>query len=174
MKKILILGVLLSSNIYAKELIINVNAIDSRGVNDVIGTIKFSDNLGYLVLSTDLAKLPAGQRGFHIHEKPNCSPGQDKSGITKAGLGAGGHFDPHATMAHKGPNENKEGHLGDLYFLNVDENGVAKVTMEVKHIKSLDQIKNKAIVVHAGGDNYSDTPDPLGGGGARIACGVIK
>ncbi|MBF9200908.1 superoxide dismutase, partial [Acinetobacter baumannii] len=24
------------------------------------------------------------------------------------------------------------------------------------------------------GDNYSDSPLPLGGGGARIACGVIK
>ncbi|SSP59941.1 Cu/Zn superoxide dismutase [Acinetobacter baumannii] len=29
-------------------------------------------------------------------------------------------------------------------------------------------------MIHAGGDNYSDSPLPLGGGGARIACGVIK
>ena len=38
-------------------------------------------------------------------------------------------------------------------------------------------ILNVVIVVqrvHAGGDNYSDQPAPLGGGGARIACGVIK
>jgi superoxide dismutase, Cu-Zn family len=28
-------------------------------------------------------------------------------------------------------------------------------------------------MIHAGGDNYSDTPAPLDGGGARIACGVI-
>ena len=28
-------------------------------------------------------------------------------------------------------------------------------------------------MVHASGDNYSDDPAPLGGGGARIACGVI-
>ena len=28
-------------------------------------------------------------------------------------------------------------------------------------------------MVHAGGDNYSDMPVPLGGGGARVACGVI-
>jgi hypothetical protein len=31
-----------------------------------------------------------------------------------------------------------------------------------------------AIVIHAGGDNFSDQPAPLGGGGARIACGVVK
>lgn len=29
-------------------------------------------------------------------------------------------------------------------------------------------------MVHAGGDNHSDHPQPLGGGGARFACGVIK
>lgn len=29
-------------------------------------------------------------------------------------------------------------------------------------------------MIHAVGDNYSDTPAPLGSGGARIACGVIK
>jgi len=28
-------------------------------------------------------------------------------------------------------------------------------------------------MVHAGGDNYSDTPAALGGGGARMACGVV-
>ncbi len=29
------------------------------------------------------------------------------------------------------------------------------------------------LVIHEGGDNYSDTPKPLGGGGGRIACGVV-
>jgi superoxide dismutase, Cu-Zn family len=29
-------------------------------------------------------------------------------------------------------------------------------------------------MVHAGGDNFSDQPEPLGGGGGRIACGIIK
>jgi Cu-Zn family superoxide dismutase len=28
-------------------------------------------------------------------------------------------------------------------------------------------------MIHAGGDNYSDEPAPLGGGGARVACGVV-
>ncbi|HSS64217.1 MAG TPA: superoxide dismutase, partial [Gammaproteobacteria bacterium] len=27
---------------------------------------------------------------------------------------------------------------------------------------------------HASGDNYSDQPKALGGGGARMACGVVK
>ncbi|MFZ2076615.1 MAG: superoxide dismutase family protein, partial [Xanthobacteraceae bacterium] len=35
-------------------------------------------------------------------------------------------------------------------------------------------VKGHAIMIHAGGDNYSDQPAPLGGGGARIACGVTR
>jgi superoxide dismutase, Cu-Zn family len=33
-------------------------------------------------------------------------------------------------------------------------------------------IQGHAIMIHEGGDNYSDTP-PMGGGGARIGCGKI-
>jgi len=35
-------------------------------------------------------------------------------------------------------------------------------------------VKGHALMVHAGGDNYSDNPEKLGGGGARIACGVAQ
>jgi Cu-Zn family superoxide dismutase len=38
----------------------------------------------------------------------------------------------------------------------------------------LADIKGRSLMIHAGGDNYSDTPAPLGGGGARAACGVVK
>jgi len=37
----------------------------------------------------------------------------------------------------------------------------------------LDDIHGRAIMIHAGGDNYSDIPLPSGGGGTRIACGII-
>jgi Cu-Zn family superoxide dismutase len=37
----------------------------------------------------------------------------------------------------------------------------------------LEDIAGRSIVIHEGGDNYSDSPQPLGGGGARVACGVI-
>jgi len=29
-------------------------------------------------------------------------------------------------------------------------------------------------MIHAGGDNYSDHPEKLGSGGARIACGLVE
>jgi Cu-Zn family superoxide dismutase len=34
--------------------------------------------------------------------------------------------------------------------------------------------RGNELVIHIGGDNYSDQPQPLGGGGARIACGAIE
>jgi Cu-Zn family superoxide dismutase len=38
---------------------------------------------------------------------------------------------------------------------------------------TLKEVRGRSIMIHEGGDNYSDQPKPLGGGGARIACGVI-
>ena len=29
-------------------------------------------------------------------------------------------------------------------------------------------------MIHMGGDNYKDAPSPLGGGGGRLACGVVE
>ncbi|MDC5822220.1 superoxide dismutase family protein [Vibrio europaeus] len=40
--------------------------------------------------------------------------------------------------------------------------------------EKLDDVKGRVLMVHAGGDNHSDHPAKLGGGGARIVCGVIK
>ena len=33
--------------------------------------------------------------------------------------------------------------------------------------------ENGRFIIHSGGDNYSDVPKKLGGGGARVACGVV-
>jgi Cu-Zn family superoxide dismutase len=43
----------------------------------------------------------------------------------------------------------------------------------VPHLTVAD-VKGRSIMIHGGGDNYSDQPAPLGGGGARIACGVVR
>ena len=62
------------------------------------------------------------------------------------------------------------GHLGDLPKLVVTADG--KISVVAPHLKLAD-VKSRALVIHEGGDNYSDTPE-LGGGGKRIACGVIE
>ena len=66
-----------------------------------------------------------------------------------------------------------EGHKGDVPVLTVDGKGRARKVVIAPHLTVAD-VKSRSIMIHAGGDNYSDQPSPLGGGGARIACGVIK
>jgi Cu-Zn family superoxide dismutase len=39
---------------------------------------------------------------------------------------------------------------------------------------TLKDIRHHSLMIHAGGDNYSDTPKKLGGGGTRYACGVVN
>jgi Cu-Zn family superoxide dismutase len=87
------------------------------------------------------------------------------------GLAAGGHYDPANAGKHEGP-EGK-GHLGDLPALTVGADGTASTAVTAPRLKMAD-IKGRSLMIHAGGDNYSDQPAPLGGGGARVACGVVK
>jgi Cu-Zn family superoxide dismutase len=56
--------------------------------------------------------------------------------------------------------------------LVVDDRRDAAEVVVAPHL-TVKQIRGRSIMIHAGGDNYSDTPVLLGGGSARIACGVI-
>lgn len=66
-----------------------------------------------------------------------------------------------------------DGHLGDLPALYVNMDGTSNNPVLAPRLKTLAQIKGHALMIHAGGDNHSDMPKPLGGGGERVACGVI-
>ena len=136
-----------------------------------IGTIKFTDTVKGLLVEGNLHDLPQGEHGFHIHENPNCNAAVDANGEIQPALAAGGHFDPQKTGKHLGPNGN--GHKGDLPVLNVASDGTVKINFYVPKL-TVNEIKQRSIVIHAGGDNYHDEPLALGGGGVRIACGIIK
>jgi Cu-Zn family superoxide dismutase len=62
--------------------------------------------------------------------------------------------------------------LGDLPVLYVDAAGRATRNSWAPRLKTTD-LAGRAIIIHAGGDNYSDNPKKLGGGGSRVACGVV-
>ena len=125
-----------------------------------LGKITFVDSKYGLLITPQLTGLPVGLHGFHIHQHPDCGD---------HGMSAGGHLDPASTNSHQGPYG--EGHLGDLPILAVNSNGEANIPVLAPRLSTKD-IQGHAIMIHAGGDNYSDTP-PLGGGGARIGCGQI-
>ena len=149
---------------------VTINQIDDNGVGKAIGTIVASDSSKGLVLDVKLKGLPPGAHGFHVHQNGDCSQ-KEKDGKNVAGLAAGGHYDPANAGKHEGPAG--AGHLGDLPSLTVGENGSVSTKMTAPRLKVAD-LQGRSIMIHAGGDNYSDNPKPLGGGGARIACGVVK
>jgi Cu-Zn family superoxide dismutase len=147
-----------------------MNLITDQGTGKAIGTVTILDTPQGLKITPALSGLPAGTHGLHVHEKPDCGPGM-KDGKPVAGLAAGGHFDPAMTGKHEGPAG--QGHRGDLPALEVAGDGSATATVTAPRLTVAD-VKGRSLMVHAGGDNYADAPAPLGGGGARIACGVIK
>lgn len=157
---------------HADTLKVPVNAITDQGVSEEIGTITFvdadRDEAGIDIL-VELTALPEGEHGMHIHENASCQPAES-NGKMMAGMAAGGHLDPAGTKTHAGP-EGK-GHMGDLPRIKVDAEGAVKARLHAPQLKTAD-LKGHSVMIHAGGDNYSDNP-PMGGGGARIACGVIR
>ena len=163
----------LSGAALAKDLSIEIHQVDDKGTTKALGNIKVAQTEYGLLFSPDLSGLAPGIHGFHLHEHPDCAPKKGDDGkIVPAGA-AGGHFDPEKTGKHLGPYDDK-GHLGDLPALYVDADGHAKYEVLAPRLKTLSQIEGHAIMIHAGGDNFSDSPAALGGGGARMACGVIK
>jgi Cu-Zn family superoxide dismutase len=154
----------------ADEVTIDMRAVSVDGVGESIGTVTASDSPGGLVLTPALTGLSPGVHGFHVHQNPDCGPAM-KDGQAVAGLAAGGHFDPLGLAKHKGPHAH--GHMGDLPALEVAADGTASTPVVAPRL-TVANIRGRSLMIHAGGDNYSDDPSPLGGGGARVACGVIQ
>ena len=155
----------------AEEITVPIHAIDAKGVGQEIGSVKAEDGAGGLMLTPTLSGLTPGPHGFHLHEKPDCGPAE-KDGQMTAGFAAGGHLDPQKTGKHAGPLG--EGHLGDLPLIEIGADGmvVSKVPLVAPRLKVAD-LHGHALVIHAKGDTYSDQPQPLGGAGGRVACGVV-
>jgi len=158
-KKIAALSLLVSALSHANSITVVLHGTDDVKTN--FGTLVFNDSPYGLVITPHLTQLPPGAHGFHLHEHPNCDA---------HGMAAGSHFDPKKTSTHLGPYAS--GHLGDLPVLFVGADGQANTPLLAPRLTST-ELKGLTVMLHAGGDNYSDSP-ALGGGGARIACGVIQ
>lgn len=169
-ERLLLIALLLVSGAAGAKMTVDIHKVSAEGVGDKIGTVSIEKAEHGSLLTPELTGLPPGAHGFHLHTKPSCEPGED-NGEKKAALAAGGHFDPNDTGSHQGPYG--QGHLGDLPVLYVTAEGEARDPVLAPRVKPED-FPGHALVIHAGGDNYSDKPEKLGGGGARIACGVVK
>jgi len=144
---------------FSSSMSVNIYSTNSKHI--LLGKVDFKDTAFGLLITPSLSNLPTGLHGFHLHQHPSCE---------EHAVAAGGHFDPKKTNTHQGPYGN--GHLGDLPALNVDKNGESHLPTLAPRLKTSD-LKGLSLMIHANGDTYSDTPE-LGGGGARIACGLFN
>ncbi len=154
----------------AADMTVTMHKVTQDGTGADLGTIDIATAPEGAVFKLQLHGLPPGPHGFHIHENDNCGPTL-LNGIRIPGGAAGSHWDPDFTDKHAGPEG--EGHRGDLPRIDVGDDGTATQTLIAPHIKDVAVLKNHALIIHAGGDTYSDEPS-LGGGGARFACGKIE
>ncbi|MGH6944965.1 MAG: superoxide dismutase [Cu-Zn] SodC [Geminicoccaceae bacterium] len=161
----------LAAPAFAEDASAEMYAVSKDGVGDEIGTVELSDSEEGLKLAVDVQGLSPGPHGFHLHESGSCDPAANAEGQMTAAGAAGGHYDPEGTKQHLGPEG--AGHKGDLPVLEVGSDGMGMGELTAPHLTVADA-RGKALMIHAGGDNYSDQPKPLGGGGGRVACGVVE
>jgi Cu-Zn family superoxide dismutase len=160
---------LLAFGAQAAELSVTLHVVDAQGVGSAIGMVRIVETRYGLVFEPALKGLAPGLHGFHVHENPSCAP-VVKDGVGTPALAAGGHYDPAGSKRHGEPWG--DGHLGDLPALYVAPDGSAANPVLAPRLK-LKDVAGRSLMVHAGGDNHADHPAPLGGGGARVACGVV-
>jgi superoxide dismutase, Cu-Zn family len=133
--------------------------------NNTSGSVRFMQSGGRVLVVGEVRGLnPGAIHGFHVHEKGDCSSGDDNS--------AGGHFNPdgkphgqHGQVPH---------HAGDLPSLKADASGVANFSFETNTITvggGITDVIGKGLIVHRNPDDY--VTQPTGNSGPRLACAVI-
>lgn len=124
-----------------------------------------------VLVSADVKGIPAGEHGFHFHQKGICDPAAKFE--TSGGHFTGGDHQ-HGYLAMQGP------HGGDMPNQHVGADGVLKTQIlndgvslsPGSGMKSLLDADGTALVIHAGADDY--TSQPSGNAGGRLACAVIS
>ncbi|MEC5399759.1 superoxide dismutase [Cu-Zn] SodC [Uliginosibacterium sp. H1] len=155
--------------VQAQDMAVTMYEVDGQGIGRAIGSIAVTETPRGLLLTPALSGLSPGLHGFHVHENPSCAPAS-QDGRAVPAMAAGAHYDPFGSKRHGQPDG--DGHLGDLPPLQADGTGRATRPVLAPRL-SLADLRRRALVIHANGDNHADHPAPAGGGGTRIACGVI-
>lgn len=117
-----------------------------------------------MTLALSVPKKAGSTVAVHFHDHGDCG---------KMGEGAHGHWNP--VGKKHGKWGEGEFHSGDIGNIPVDKNGKASITVESDRwtiggpVQT--NILGRAIIVHAGVDDYKT--QPTGASGSRIGCGVI-
>lgn len=148
-------------------------AVLRGGQGEQVGTVGFTQESDGVRIDAQVAKVPPGFHGFHVHAVGKCEP--------PAFVSAGPHFNP--------AGKNHPEHAGDLPPLLMSHGEGATMSFTVRttrfRLEDLFDADGSAVIVHANPDNYAHIPadryrpDPdattlgTGDAGGRIACGVV-
>ena len=135
--------------------------IPTKTGGSLTGTVTFTKTDKGTRVVAELAGLPAGKHGFHVHEFGDASSPDGKA--------AGGHFDPKMTKKHGDPSKSDVRHLGDLGNIAADDAGKATYDAVFPDLP-IDLILGHGVVVHEKADDFGQ---PVGNAGGRLAVGVI-
>lgn len=162
----LALGAQMALPAHAAEPMIHADVIDANG--KTVGMVMLRQTPTGVLVSADIKGIPAGEHGFHFHEKGVCDPAQ-KFTTAGAHFAAGGS--QHGLLVQGGP------HGGDMPNQNVGADGLLITEVLNTGVSlqpgphSLFDADGTALVIHASPDDY--TSQPAGNAGARIACAVV-
>jgi superoxide dismutase, Cu-Zn family len=132
--------------------------------NTAHGTVTLTEMKdGTVEVVVNLAGVPPGVHGFHIHDKGDCGDN---------GNAAGGHYNPSA-VAHGSPAADPH-HAGDWGNVTADGDGNVNtrfVSRSVSVKEGSMTAVGHAIILHGNPDDL--TTQPTGNAGPRIACGIV-
>ncbi|MBB5914233.1 Cu-Zn family superoxide dismutase [Nocardia transvalensis] len=159
---------------------VSVQLKDPAGVQ--VGTASVAKSGNHLEITVEAHGLKPGFHGLHVHQNGKCEANSTAPSGGPAGdfLSAGGHLQVGDQSTHPAS--------GDLTSLEVRQDGTAKLVTTTDAV-TLDDLKGKALMIHAGADNFGNVPTrytqangtagpdaetlATGDAGGRIACGVI-
>ncbi|WP_394657881.1 superoxide dismutase family protein [uncultured Novosphingobium sp.] len=150
----------------AQGAMVHADVIGADG--KTMGMVMLQDTPTGVLVKTDLKGLPAGEHGFHFHEKGMCDAAQK---FTTAGAHFAAGKMQHGLMVAGGP------HGGDMPNAFVGADGMLKAELLNTGVtlaagpKSLADADGSALVIHAKPDDYKTQPS--GDAGDRIACAVV-
>lgn len=136
------------------------------GAGKDTGKVTLRDGNSGVLLRIEATGLTPGWHGLHLHEKGDCTDAAD-------GFKASGAHEGHGNGALHGLLNPAGPEAGDLPNLYAAADGSAHAELFIAGVKLVDLTDGDgtAILVHAGEDDHQT--QPIGGAGARVACGVI-
>ena len=164
-------SLILAGAAWAADTPLSAKAELKAGDGKALGTATLTEAPHGVLLRIEAKGLTPGWHGLHFHEKGDCGAPDFKS--------AGAHVHTTANVVHGllNPDGNDNGDLPNL-FVSADGSAAVALFSPLVSLKgaggrpALLDTDGSSIVIHAGPDDYMT--QPIGGAGARVACGVIQ